>query len=69
MPFTPLVSEFHPLFSYETIVSCLTSNFHYHFLKVTLIYEPHHGDASVCKLVLTSHLPTATHAGSWATAR
>ena len=68
MSFMPLVLEFHPLSPYETIVSCLTNKFWDCFREVTSIYEPQHGDASVCVSVLASHLPTATHTGSRASA-
>ena len=69
MPFMPLVSEFHPLYLYETIILGLTNQFWDHFPQVTSIYEPQHDDASVCGPVLVSLLPTTTHAGFWATAR
>ena len=67
-PLTPLGSNFHPLYFYETIISCLTSNFWDQFPEVTSIYEPHHGDTSVFGPVLASCFPFTTHAGSRAIA-
>ena len=42
--------------------------FHWdHFPQVASIYEPQHDVASVCRPVLVSLFPTATHVGFWAT--